>query len=48
MIGGVLFNTGLLPICSGTQGAPCVQTRAKVNGDIVITFLASGDPIGKG
>jgi len=48
MIGGVLFHTGLLPICSATQGAPCVQLRAKVNSDIVITFLASGDPFGKG
>ena len=49
VIGGVTFNTGLLLDCSATQGAPpCVQSRAKVNGDIIITFLASGDPVGRG
>jgi hypothetical protein len=49
MIGGVLVNTGLLLDCSATQGlAPCVQSRAKSGGDVIITFLASGDPFGKG
>ena len=50
VIGGVSFNTGLLLDCSTTQGAsPCVQSRAKGNGgDVIITFLASGDPFGKG
>lgn len=46
VIGGVTFNTGLLPDCSATQPAPCVQNRTKNGGDIVITFLASGDPFG--
>jgi hypothetical protein len=47
-IGGVLYNTGLLLDCSATLGlAPCVQSRAK-SGDVIITFLASGDPFGKG
>lgn len=50
VIGGVSFNTGLLLDCSTTQGAPpCVQSRAKGNGgDVIVTFLASGDPFGKG
>ena len=49
VIGGVPFNTGLLLACSATQGVPpCLQSRAKVNGDVVITFLASGDPVGRG
>jgi hypothetical protein len=49
VIGGVSFNTGLLLACSATQGVPpCLQSRAKVNGDVLITFLASGDPVGKG
>jgi hypothetical protein len=47
-IGGTDFKTGLLPDCSATQGAPCVQSRAKANGDVIVTFLASGDPFGKG
>ena len=47
-IGGATFFTGLLPDCSSTQGAPCVQARAKSSGDVIITFLASGDPVGKG
>jgi hypothetical protein len=46
VIGGVSYHTGLLPDCSSTQGAPCVQARNKDNaGDVVVTFLASGDPI---
>jgi hypothetical protein len=46
-IGGVTYETGLLPDCSGTQGAPCVQARNKNNaGDVVVTFLALGDPLG--
>jgi hypothetical protein len=49
MIGGVLYYTGLLPDCSSTQGAPCVEARNKDNaGDVIVTFLASGDMIVKG
>jgi hypothetical protein len=48
-IGGVSYFTGLLPNCSSTQGAPCVQDRHKDNaGDVVIDFIATGDPIGWG
>jgi hypothetical protein len=55
-IGGASFFTGLLPDCSRdddgqdrTQGAPCVRARHKDNaGDVVIAFLASGDPVGRG
>jgi hypothetical protein len=48
-IGGVTFNTGLLPNCSSTQGAPCVQARNKNKaGDVIVTFLALGDPFGRG
>jgi hypothetical protein len=46
VFGGVTYHTGLLPDCSSSQPAPCVQTRNKDNGgDVVITFLATGDPI---
>jgi Domain of unknown function DUF11 len=47
-IGGNLgYFTGLLPDCSSTQGAPCVQSRNKNNaGDVIVTFLAFGDPFG--
>lgn len=32
-----------------TQGAPCVQARHKDRaGDVVVAFLASGDPVGRG
>ncbi len=49
VIGGVSYHTGLLPDCSSTQGAPCVQARSKDNaGDVVVTFLALGDPVGWG
>jgi hypothetical protein len=49
VIGGVLNNTGLLPDCTSTQGAPCVQARNKdMSGDVVVTVLASGDPVMKG
>jgi hypothetical protein len=48
VIGGVTFNTGLLPDCSSIQGAPCVVARTKGSGGVMITFLASGDPIGRG
>ena len=49
VIGGASYHTGLLPDCSSTQGAPCVQARNKDNaGDVVVTFLASGDPVGWG
>jgi hypothetical protein len=49
-IGGVNFNTGLLTDCSNTAPmAPCVQARNKDNaGDVIVTFLASGDPLGRG
>jgi len=48
-IGGVTYKTGLLPDCSSTQGAPCVQARNKNNaGDVIVTFLALGDPYGHG
>jgi len=48
VIGGDTFNTGLLPDCSSTQGAPCVQARKKGSGgDVIITFLAVGDPFGR-
>lgn len=49
-IGDVTFNTGLLPDCSNTTPvAPCVQARNKDNaGDVIVTFLASGDPVVKG
>jgi len=43
--GNDTYFTGLLPNCSSTQPAPCVQARNKDNaGDVVITFLATGDP----
>jgi len=46
VLGGVTYHTGLLPDCSSSQPAPCVQARNKDNGgDVVITFLATGDPI---
>ncbi len=46
VLGGVLYYTGLLPDCSSSQPAPCVQARNKDNaGDVVITFLAVGDPV---
>jgi hypothetical protein len=49
VIGGVTYQTGLLPDCSKTQGAPCVQARHKdMAGDVILTFLASGDPYGWG
>jgi hypothetical protein len=48
-IGGVTYNTGLLPDCSSTPVAPCVQSRNKNNaGDVIVTFLAFGDPFAHG
>jgi hypothetical protein len=48
-IGGVTYNTGLLPACSSHAGAPCVQARNKSKcGDVLVTFLAIGDPYGRG
>jgi hypothetical protein len=49
-IGDVPYFTGLLPDCSNTNPvAPCVQARTKDNaGDVIVTFLASGDPVGRG
>jgi hypothetical protein len=48
VIGGVLYHTGLLPDCSNTSPvAPCVEARNKDNaGDVIVSFLASGDPVG--
>jgi Domain of unknown function DUF11 len=41
------YFTGLLPDCTKTQGAPCVRSRNKNNaGDVIVTFLAFGDPVG--
>jgi hypothetical protein len=49
MIGGATYYTGLLLDCSSSQGAPCVQARHKGNaGNVVVTFLALGDPYGHG
>jgi hypothetical protein len=49
LIGGVNYQTGLLPDCSNCPAAPCVQARHKTKaGDVVVTFLASGDPYGWG
>ena len=48
-IGGVTYNTGLLLGCTSTQGPPCVQGRHKDNaGDVIVAFLAPGDPYGRG
>ena len=48
MIGGVPFNTGLLLGCPATNGmSPCVQSQNKnMSGDVIVQFLASGDPYG--
>ena len=44
-IGGVAYNTGLLLGCPSTKGPPCVQSQTKNNaGDVLVTFLAPGDP----
>ena len=41
------YFTGLLPDCSSSQGTPCVQSRNKNKaGDVIVTFLAFGDPFG--
>ena len=46
-IGGVTYNTGLLPDCPCGSGEPCVQSRHKNNaGDVIVTFSALGDPFG--
>jgi hypothetical protein len=49
-IGDISYFTGLLPDCSNTTPvAPCVQARNKDNaGDILVTFLATGDPFVRG
>jgi hypothetical protein len=48
-IHGITYNTGLLSDCSSSQKAPCVQARHKDNaGDVVVTFLALGDPYYRG
>jgi len=49
VIGGVTYYTGLLPDCSSTQPAPCVQSRHKDNaGDVFVTILATGDLVFRG
>ncbi len=49
MIGGATYYTGLLLDCSSSQRAPCVQARHKAKaGNVVVTFLALGDPYGHG
>jgi hypothetical protein len=49
VIGGVTYYTGLLPDCSSTQPAPCVQARNKDNaGDVSIAILAAGDLVFRG
>jgi hypothetical protein len=46
-IGGVVYQTGLLPDCPSPLGQPCVQSRNKNNaGDEIVTFSAFGDPFG--
>ena len=48
-IGGVQFVTGLLLDCSSAHPAPCVQARHKDNaGDVIVKFLALGDPFAHG
>ena len=49
-IGDITYDTGLLPDCSNTAPvAPCVPSRTKDNaGDVLVTFLASGDPAARG
>ena len=48
-IGGVHYFTGLLPDCSNPEVAPCVRARNKNNaGDVIVTFLAPGDPYLRG
>jgi hypothetical protein len=47
-ISGVTYDTGLLPDCSGSQGAPCVQARNKnMAGDVIVTYSSFGDPYGR-
>jgi len=47
-IGGITYYTGLLPDCSGKQQAPCVQSQNKDNaGNVILTFLAVGDPVAR-
>jgi hypothetical protein len=48
-IGGISYNTGLLLDCPSSPGTPCVQSRNKNNaGDVIVTFLAFGDPFAHG
>jgi hypothetical protein len=47
-IGGVTYYTGLLPDCTSSQPAPCVEARNKDNaGNVIVTFLAAGDPFAR-
>ena len=48
-VGGVSYFTGLLPVCRVTHAAPCIESRNKTRaGQVVVKFLATGDPIGRG
>jgi hypothetical protein len=48
-IGGVTYMTGLLPDCNNTaSNPPCVLSRNKDNaGNVIVTFLAVGDPFAR-
>lgn len=49
VIGGQTYYTGLLPECSAWRSAPCMLARYRDHdGDVIITFLASGDPVYRG
>ncbi len=42
------YYYGLLPACSNTPVSPCVLSKTKDGaGDVLITFLATGDPAGR-
>ena len=42
------YYYGLLPSCSNTPVAPCVLSKTKDGaGDVLLTFLATGDPAGR-
>ena len=46
--GTVTFYVGLLPDCGTQQVAPCVLSRARQHGGVVIAFLGIGDYFGQG
>jgi hypothetical protein len=47
-VGTTEYFTGLLPDCTSTDVAPCVESRNKNAANEIVTFLASGDPLYKG